>query len=174
MKKITKSLEMNLVSAGRKGVTNKQMLDVFKSEVSNEVLIQLLNDYPEVFMSSIKYTPDATKLALEKLVKENGYPEFEVKTGKKIRTVEAAAVVEEKIIVLDTYKNKNNEKMAVLIDTPWKNTLTDVEKEMFKKMVQEDIGISKLAEEFGLTKDQAYNKVFRSKSSIYNKLTAAN
>ena len=47
-KVITKSIEMNLIATGRKGVTNKQMLEVFKANPSDETLIQLLKDYPEV------------------------------------------------------------------------------------------------------------------------------
>lgn len=166
--KITKSIELGLVNAGRKGVTNKQMLEAFKKDLTNEQLIQLLNDYSSVFMASVKYTPDAKKVALEKLVNENGYPKFTVKTGKKIRMDMEESV---KIIVLNDYKNKNNAKMAAVIKNI--GILTEDEKVIVEQMVKSDLGISEIAKLHGLTKDQAYNRIFRSKNSIYNKLTAA-
>ena len=48
--------------------------------------------------------------------------------------------------------------------------LSDEEKAIVKAMVEKDLGITELATQLGLTKDQVYNKTFRSKSSIYNRL----
>ena len=104
---ITKSIEMELVVVGRKGITNKQMLEAFKSNLPEEELLQLLEDYPKVFKSSIKYTPDAMKIRLEKLVQEHCDKDFTVKTGKKIRNAKEEIVKEQpKVIVLENYKNK--------------------------------------------------------------------
>ena len=184
---ITKSMELELIAAGRKGVTNKQMLEAFKSNPDEKTLLQLLADYPTVFKNSVKYTPDAQKIALEKLVRENGDPNFTVKTGKKIRDiisnggelkqqvkmVEEPKVEEPKdIIVLEEYKVQNNEKMSKVVSNL--EVLTDEEKEIVKYMVEKDLGTTELSKKLGLTKDQLYSRVFRSKNSIYNKLQAAN
>ena len=166
---ITKSIEMELVVVGRKGITNKQMLEAFKSNLPEEELLQLLEDYPKVFKSSIKYTPDAMKIRLEKLVQEHCDKDFTVKTGKKIRNAKEEIVKEQpKVIVLENYKNKNNAKMAKVVERL--DILSDEEKAIVKAMVEKDLGITELATQLGLTKDQVYNKTFRSKSSIYNKL----
>ena len=167
--KTTKSIEMELVMAGRKGVTNKQMLEAFKSNLNEEQLLQLLTDYPMVFLGSIKYTPDAKKLELQDFVQKNGYPNFEVKTGKKIRSQELKTK-EDNIITLESYKNKNNAKLAEVAKNI--KVLSEEEQAMVKEMVEKDLGISELAKLYNLTKDQAYNKIFRSKYSIYNKLKA--
>ena len=177
---ITRSMEMDLVVAGRKGITNKQMIEALKTITDTESLIQLLVDYPEVFKSSIKYTPDETKVRLEKLVRTYNDPEFTVVTGKKIRdgkTIKAEKKqkkVEQKptIIVLESYKNKNNAKMANVAAKF--QMLSEEEQAIVKEMVEKDLGISEVAKLHNLTKDQAYNKIFRSKSSIYNRLQAAN
>ena len=166
---VKESVKMDLVEIGRKGVTNKQMLDAFKTNLSNMQLVKLALDYPEVFKSSIKYTPDEMKVKLEKLVKAYIDPSFTVKTGKKIRSNQDSFV---KVIVLNDYKNKNNAKLAKVAENI--KVLNDDEQVIVKEMVEKDLGISEVAKLHGLTKDQAYNKVFRSKSSIYNKLTAAN
>ena len=52
--------------------------------------------------------------------------------------------------------------------------VADKEFNHIKEMVEKDLGISEVAKLHNLTKDQAYNKIFRSKSSIYNRLQAAN
>ena len=177
---VTRSMEMDLLVAGRKGITNKQMLEAFKVATTTEELVQLLIDYPEVFKSSVKYTPDEMKVRLEKLVRTYNDPEFTVVTGKKIRDGKVAKTnkvqkkVEQKpvLIVLANYKNKNNAKMAQVIKGF--DTLSNEEKALVKAMVEEDLGIRELAKANGLTKDQAYNRLFRNKNSIYNKLQAAN
>ena len=175
---VTKSVEMDLVESGRKGVTNKQMLDAFKTQTETSNLIQLLIDYPEVFKSSVKYTPDAKKVELENLVRTYNDPNFTVVTGKKIRLaaqqtkIEEVKIEEPKVIVLDSYKNKNNAKMAEVASKI--ETLNEDEKIIVKEMVEKDLGITELAKMFGMTKDKAYNMLFRSKNSIYNRLSQAN
>ena len=172
---ITKSVELQLITEGRKGVTNKQMIEVFKTNPDENTLLQLLSDYPQVFKSSVKYVPDVQKIALEKFVQENGHPDFTVKTGKKIRDISTEVKKEQKpeIIILNTYKIQNNEKMAKAIGNNYQ-LLSDEEKQIVKYMVENDLGTTELSKKLGLTKDQLYSKVFRSKNSIYNKLQAAN
>ena len=168
---VKESVRMDLVEVGRKGVTNKQMLGALRAGLTNSQLIRLALDYPEVFKSSVKYTPDEMKVKLEKLVKDYIDPEFTVKTGKKIRS-QQPAIKEDNIIILDSYKNKNNTKLAKVANKY--KTLSKEEQVIVKEMVEKDLGITELAKLHNITKDQAYNRIFRSKSSIYNRLANAN
>ena len=184
--KMTKSLEMGIIKTNNQGrVTNIQMMEVFNNAFVKENLIQLLNDYADIFKRCIKYVPMKNQGFLKDLVIEFNDPSFktvaEIKKESKRKTNQKASKKQEekveekqeegiKIIPLEKYKNANNAKMAALIEKF--NLLNEEEQMIVKEMVEKDLGISQLAKELGLTKDQAYNRIFRSKKSIYNRLMA--
>ena len=67
-----------LITPGKKGVSNTQMIPALTAQVGNEANIRILfNAYPEVFMSTVKYMPKAMKLRLVSIVNEK-YPEFKI------------------------------------------------------------------------------------------------
>lgn len=90
-----------IISRGRRGVTNFQMLQAMKANKDNkENLAKLFTAYPAIFKSAAKYLPNEQKLVMEAVVAATE-PEFKVPMAERSRTkltapkVEAAPAVQE-------------------------------------------------------------------------------
>jgi hypothetical protein len=67
--KVTKVDTTGLVEAGKRGVTNFQMIPAIIANLGNtENLTKLYNEYPEVFVSSAKYINKKNRPAVEAVI----------------------------------------------------------------------------------------------------------
>lgn len=150
------SVKQGIVIPGRQGVTNTRIRPAIESNIENyEVLTMLLNDFPERFFSCLRYTSPKNRELINIF----------------IESLNDEQVNDEVLQFMDEYKSKNNQKVAEIIKEKPEvlELLSDEEKELVK-LVLLDKSTIEIAKEFNLTKDQVYNKVFRNKTSIYNKI----
>jgi hypothetical protein len=74
-----------LIQYGRKGITNKQMVEaIIKHADVMENIVILFEKYPDIFKSSAKYVPDKIKVDLEKLIQTKD-KNFKLPISKKTR-----------------------------------------------------------------------------------------
>lgn len=169
----------NLISKGRKGVTNAQMIPALKNvlndknEESVTMKLNLLYDnFSKIFESSAKYMPDNHKLALEQFVQEKGNKEFKLEVGKKSRYEIAKEIAKPTLKFADVFKSTNNEKLANMVrsNQNWKNGLSDDEIKMVEMAIM-DHSTSEIGELFNYNKDKVYTILFRNNGkSIMNRV----
>lgn len=166
----TNSNVIEMVKGGKRGVTNAQMIPALKENADNkENLVVIYNAFPAVFESSVKYTPDSMKVKLEAFVQEFN-PEFTVKTGKKIRTAPAVPA----LVIADTFKSENNEKLADLVKATanWREVVGEAAGMV--EMAIQDKSVAEIGLALGLSKDKVYTVLFRKNGkSVIEKLTNA-
>lgn len=150
------SVKGGIVIPGRQGVTNTRIRPAIEANIENpEVLTMLLNDFPERFFSCLKYTSTKNRELIQDFI--GGLNDEQVN--------------DEAVRFMDEYKSKNNQKVAEIIKSKPEvlEQLNDEEKELVK-LVLLDKSTIEIAKEFNMTKDQTYNKIFRNKTSIYNRI----
>lgn len=168
----TESIKKGYIVSGKRTITNQQMLPAIKVNLNDKIALETLrNDYREVFESSMKYLSTKTQNYITTIL--DGKESVTIETKKK--DVEPKEqVVEPKANVIqisDHFKSQNNEKLANAFKTNKHavQTLSEEEVKLLELALQ-DKSPKEIGEMLNMTKDMVYNRLFRSKTSIINKL----
>ena len=111
-----------LIEQGKRGVTNKQMIEaLMKHKDNTENWNSLFKQYPDIFISTAKYLPPELRLNAVTLI-QTVFPDFKITNSREdriksiidtVKKMTAEKADKEKIIEIIVSNSKNDIKMVL-------------------------------------------------------------